>query len=235
MSELVVRGLTAGYGQAPVVHGVDLVVGAGEIVGLLGRNGAGKTTTLRAISGMLIHAEGTVELDGEVLSGPAYRRARGGIGQVLEGRSVFPGLTVRQNLQAAQVSPGDVEAIFPELSSKLGQKAGTLSGGEQQMLAVARAMCRRPGVLLLDEVSFGLAPIICERIYRQLGTLRESGTAVLLVEQYLHHVAEFVDRALVLHQGRITLEMPGRDVLTRGAEIEAIYLSKQARLSPSSR
>ncbi len=233
MSELVVRGLTAGYGQTPVVHDVDLVVGAGEIVGLLGRNGAGKTTTLRAISGMLVHAEGTVELGGEVLTGPAYRRARGGIGQVLEGRSVFPGLSVRQNLQAAQVAPGDVEAIFPELSSKLGLKAGTLSGGEQQMLAVARAMCRRPGVLLLDEVSFGLAPIICERIYRQLGTLRESGTAVLLVEQYLHHVAEFVDRALVLNQGRITLEMPGRDVLTRRAEIEDIYLSKQARLSPS--
>ncbi|MDP9094588.1 MAG: ABC transporter ATP-binding protein [Actinomycetota bacterium] len=235
MSELVVRNLTAGYGQAAVVKGLSLEVGAGEIVGLLGRNGAGKTTTLRAISGMLVHVEGVVTLGGVALTGPAYRRARNGLGQVLEGRSVFPGLSVRQNLRAARVSVGDVESIFPELSSKLGLKAGTLSGGEQQMLAVARAICRQPGVLLLDEVSFGLAPIICERIYRQLDTLRASGMAVLVVEQYLHHVAEFVDRALVMHQGRVTLEMPGRDVLRRAAEIEDIYLSKQTRLDASQR
>lgn len=222
---LVVRGLSAGYGHVPVVNGVDLSVRPGEIVALLGRNGAGKTTLLMAIAGFLSGTTGEVRVAGQRVRGPAYRRARGALGLVVEGRSVFPSLTTSQNLKLARVSPRDACSLFNELEPKLGVRAGLLSGGEQQMLSLARALCRRPRVLLIDEISFGLAPIVCGRLFERLVEhARREGTAVLLVEQHIHYAAQVADRALIMNQGSIALEMPVSELAEREAEIEQLYL-----------
>ena len=220
-----VRGLRAGWGGLPVVEDVNMRVGAGEIVGLLGRNGAGKSTTLFGIAGFLSHCEGEVRVDGARLRGPAYRRMRGPLGIVLEGRSVFPTLTVAQNLTAAGVGAGDALALFPELEAKLPLPAGKLSGGEQQMLALARAVARRPRALLIDELSFGLSPVACDALFARLRAIvGQTEMAVLLVEQHLHYAAQLVDRALVMNDGRIRLELAGHELLARSEEIEQHYL-----------
>jgi branched-chain amino acid transport system ATP-binding protein len=222
---LEVRGLTAGYGSLAVIHGVDLSVEHGEIVGLLGRNGAGKTTTLMAIAGFLGRYGGRVLTDGELLRGPAYKRTRKEIGIVLEGRSVFPSLTVRQNLGLAGVDLDEALELFPELRPKLPLRGGLLSGGEQQMLALARTVGRHPVVLLIDELSFGLAPTVCERIFERLRAVaKTTSVGVLLVEQHIHYAASVVDRALVMNEGVIRAQIPGSELAARELEIERIYL-----------
>jgi branched-chain amino acid transport system ATP-binding protein len=222
---LEVRGLTAGYGPVAVVHDVTLSVGRGEIVGLLGRNGAGKTTTLMAIAGFLGRYEGEVRVDGTRLRGPAYQRSRGKVGIVLEGRSVFSSLTVRQNLDLAGAGLDEALELFPGLKPKLPLRAGVLSGGEQQMLALARTVCRHPAVLLIDELSFGLAPTVCERLLARLRSVAETTrTGVLLVEQGIHYAAGVADRVLIMNEGLIRAQMPGAELAAREAEIERIYL-----------
>ncbi|CAO5154237.1 ABC transporter related protein [Frankia sp. AiPs1] len=220
-----VRGLTAGYGSLAVIHDVSFSVGRGEIVGLLGRNGAGKTTTLMAIAGFLGGYGGEVLVDGRALTGPAHRRSRGPVGIVLEGRSVFPSLTVRQNLGLAQADVDEALGLFPELTPKLPLRAGLLSGGEQQMLALARTVGRHPSVLLIDELSFGLAPAVSERILERLRAVAEAtAVAVLLVEQHLHFAASVVDRALIMNEGVVRAELPGPELASREQEVERIYL-----------
>jgi len=228
-----VGGLSAGYGGLDVVHDLSFSVGAGEIVGLLGRNGAGKTTTIMAIGGYLGKYSGSVTAAGVPLTGPPYRRAgasrhgRPALGLVLEGRSVFGTLTVRQNLGLAGAALDEALDLFPELKPKLPLKARLLSGGEQQMLALARAVGRKPGVLLIDELSFGLAPAVCERIFSRLrSAVADSVTGVLLVEQHIHYAARVVDRALLMNEGTLRAELPGADLTAREAEIERVYLGE---------
>lgn len=220
-----VRGLSAGYGSAPVVSGLNLRVDAGEVVAMLGRNGAGKTTTLMAIGGFLKRATGTVAVDGAAVDGAPHRRMRRHVGLVLEGRSVFPALTTAQNFKVGRVAQAEALRLFPDLEDRLHVRAGSLSGGEQQMLSLARAMCRRPRVLLLDELSFGLAPVMCDRLFsgiRQFAA--EHGIAVVVVEQHLHYAALVADRVVVMHQGRLALELPSSELLGRRGEIEQLYL-----------
>jgi branched-chain amino acid transport system ATP-binding protein len=225
MTGLDVRGLSAGYGAAPVISGLNLHVDPGEVVALLGRNGAGKTTTLMTIGGFLKCAAGSVTLDGAAMGGSPHRRMRGLVGLVLEGRSVFPPLTTAQNLKVGGVAVADAVRLFPELGPRLHVRAGNLSGGEQQMLSLARAMCRRPRVLLLDELSFGLAPVICDRLFSSVRQFAaDHDIAVLLVEQHLNYAAQVADRAVVMSQGRIALELPSSELTSRAAEVEQLYL-----------
>jgi branched-chain amino acid transport system ATP-binding protein len=211
------RGLVTGYGKVEVVHGLDLVVPAGSVVALLGANGAGKTTTLRALSGTLPVRRGTVRLDGRRLNGlSAYQIARRGITLIPEGRGVFPGLSVRENLAIAAraakgTSGGERDArlervlvTFPRLRERMGQAAGTLSGGEQQMLALSRALLADPKVLLLDEISMGLAPLIVEELFDKVAELRADGLTIVLVEQYLTYALRFADICYLLAKGRLT-------------------------------
>jgi branched-chain amino acid transport system ATP-binding protein len=233
-SSLEVRDLSAGYGTVDVVHGISFTVGPGEIVGLLGRNGAGKTTTLMAIAGVLGKYRGSVRVDGAELSGPAYRRSKGKVGIVLEGRSVFPSLTVRRNLELAGADVDETLDLFPELRVKLLLRAGVLSGGEQQMLALARTVGRHPAVLLIDELSFGLAPVVCDRLFeRLLAVAASTSTGVLLVEQYIHYAARIVDRALIMNEGLLRAEMPGTELASREGEIERIYLGMVEATPPA--
>jgi branched-chain amino acid transport system ATP-binding protein len=222
---LEVQRLTAGYGPLAVIHDVSFRVASGEIVGLLGRNGAGKTTTLLAIAGFLGKYQGDVLVDGQALDGPSYRRARGRVGIVLEGRSTFPSLTVSQNLTLAGADLDESLELFPELQPKLDVRAGLLSGGEQQMLALARTISRRPSVLLIDEVSFGLAPIVCERIFERLrSVVNATSIAMLVVEQHIHYAESVVDRALIMNEGAIRAEMSGAELAAREDEVEHLYL-----------
>jgi len=220
-----VRGLSAGYGAAPVISGLTLHVEPGEVVAMLGRNGAGKTTTLMAIGGFVKRSAGDITIDGNAMGGPPHRRMRGLVGLVLEGRSVFPPLTTAQNLKVGDVAVADALQLFPELEARLNVRGGNLSGGEQQMLSLARAMCRRPRVLLLDELSFGLAPVICERLFSRVRQFAaDHGIAVVLVEQHLHYAAQVADRAVVMSQGRIALELPASELASRAGEVEQLYL-----------
>lgn len=225
VATLEVRNLSAGYGPLDVIHDVSFAVHPGETVGLLGRNGAGKTTTLMAIAGYLARTAGDVLVNGKQLTGPAFRRTRTHLAVVLEGRSVFPSLTVGQNLTLSGADVDEALALFPELERRRSVKAGLLSGGEQQMLALGRALCRHPEVLLIDELSFGLAPVVCARIFERLGEAAEAtNVATLLVEQSIHYAAMVVDRALIVNEGEIRLEMAGSELHEREAEIEQIYL-----------
>ena len=220
-----IRGLSAGYGAAPVISDLNLHVDAGEVVAMLGRNGAGKTTTLMAIGGFVKRSAGDITIDGNAMGGPPHRRMRGLVGLVLEGRSVFPPLTTAQNLKVGDVAVADALQLFPELEARLNVRGGNLSGGEQQMLSLARAMCRRPRVLLLDELSFGLAPVICERLFSSVRQFAaDHDIAVVLVEQHLHYAAQVADRAVVMSQGRIALELPSSELASRAGEVEQLYL-----------
>lgn len=225
------RDLEAGYGRAAVLHGVDIEVDEGEIVSLLGANGAGKTTTLRAISGLLPLQGGSIEFAGQSWkSQPPEVRAAAQLGHVAEGRGILGTLSVEENLQLARaVHRGrardfkeDLErmyAMFPALESRPKSRASSLSGGQQQMLAVARALLTRPRLLIIDELSFGLAPIIVKELFSLIETLRDQGTTFLLVEQSAA-VLELSDRTYVLARGQVTLEgasseLVGTDKLVR--------------------
>jgi branched-chain amino acid transport system ATP-binding protein len=212
---LEVSGLRAGYGRLPVIFGIDLTVEEGEIVALLGLNGAGKTTTLRAISGMIPVLAGSVRFGGEDVTGqPAERITRRGLLHVPEGRGIFPNLRVDESLRLAAAlakldgaeTASRVEeayATFPSLERRRGQAAGTLSGGEQQMLALARALIWRPRLLMVDEMSQGLAPAIVDRLFEIVKTFRDNGTALILVEQFVTRALAVADRAYVVEKGEI--------------------------------
>jgi branched-chain amino acid transport system ATP-binding protein len=220
------RGISAGYGPQPVIHDVDLVVEPGEVVGLLGANGAGKTTTLLSLAGELPLLSGEVLLDGTATDAPLYRRARQGLTFVTEEKSVFMGLSARDNLRVAHVDIDTALGLFPELERLLGVRAGLLSGGEQQMLTLARALSRKPRVLLADELSMGLAPLIVKRLLEAVVLIaRQQGTAVLLVEQHVRKALEYCDRAYVMHRGRIEFSGSTGELLGRLSEIEDRYLT----------
>jgi branched-chain amino acid transport system ATP-binding protein len=219
---LTVQGLTAGYGPVEVLHGLDFTVGEGEIVVVLGANGAGKTTTMRALSG-IIPRHGSITFDGhETSSMKPDAILRAGISQVPQGRGTFTDLTVHDNLLAGGYTlKGSVDddldrwyGVFPRLRERRDQKAGSLSGGEQQMLAVARAMMNRPRLLLCDEPSLGLAPLITKELFRVLGTLRdEHGMSLLIVEQNAGMSLALADRAYVLETGSIVATGTGAELL----------------------
>jgi branched-chain amino acid transport system ATP-binding protein len=219
---LEVSGLTAGYGPIEVLHQLDFSVGEGEIVVILGANGAGKTTTMRAISGM-IGRHGKVEFAGHDISGAKPDAIlRAGISQVPQGRGTFTDLSVEDNLRAgAYTIKGSIQDdldrwydLFPRLAERHDQKAGSLSGGEQQMLAVARAMMPRPKLLLCDEPSLGLAPLITQELFRVLGTLRDDhGMSLLVVEQNAGMALALADRAYVLETGSIVATGTGAELL----------------------
>ena len=212
---LTLQRVSAGYGRTAVLRDVDLTVPAGKIVALLGPNGAGKTTLLRAASGLLSISAGQVRLGGsDVTREPPYRRAIGGLCLVPEGRGIFPNLSVRENL-LLQVPPtrqhvGYEPALeaFPILSERLTQRAGSLSGGQQQMLALSRCFLSDPSVVLLDEVSMGLAPRIIDEIFDALVKLSHNGVALLLVEQYVNRALGIADHVYLLGRGRITFSGP---------------------------
>ncbi len=219
---LSVRDLQAGYGGAHVLHGVSLDVAAGEIVLLLGANGAGKTTTLRAISGVVAARAGSVTFDGIPFSGPPEARAARGLGHVPEGRGILAGLTVAENLDLGTVLRKDGAAavatdrkrlldLFPMLRPRLKESAAALSGGQQQMLALARALLARPRLVMLDEPSFGLAPSVVDELLGLVRQLREDGTTFLMVEQHAAALA-IADRAYVLAGGRTVLDAPAAEL-----------------------
>jgi branched-chain amino acid transport system ATP-binding protein len=229
MGTLNVAGLSAGYGEQVVVRDFNLKIEPGEIVVLMGRNGVGKSTTLRGISGFLSGTTGTVSVDGNELHGAPYRRAAKGLGIVLEGRSVFPSLTVRKNFGVASSDIDPALEWFPELRPMLNRPAGTLSGGEQQMVAIGRALGKYPSVLLVDELSFGLAPIVYHRL---LGLLKdvaaESSMAMLVVEQHFELALAVASRAVIMASGHVALELDGSELSSRADEIERLYLGASA-------
>ena len=222
------------YGNIRALQGVSLSVAEGEVVALIGANGAGKTTTLRTISGINRVSEGAIRFEGaDITRAPADRIVSLGISHCPEGRRIFGSLTVRENLRLGAVSQADKRAaaedlemvlgLFPLLGERLGQAGGTLSGGEQQMLAIGRALMSRPRLLLLDEPSLGLAPLMVERIFETIASLKASELTILLVEQNVHHALDVADRAYVLETGRVTLDGPV-DVLRRNPKVEQSYL-----------
>jgi branched-chain amino acid transport system ATP-binding protein len=236
---LVVKSLHAGYGLSEVLVGTSLEVKAGTVVALIGANGAGKTTTMRAISGLLPPTRGEVVLDGAPVHGlGAARIARLGLAHAPEGRKVFGPLTAEDNLllgayralprffgfrrRAAQ-DLDRVYALFPRLSERRNQLAGTLSGGEQQMLAIGRALMARPKVMLLDEPSMGLAPVIVQEVFETIRRLKAAGTTMLLVEQFARTALEVADRAYVMERGRIAVSGTPAE-LRRDERVIAAYL-----------
>jgi branched-chain amino acid transport system ATP-binding protein len=212
---LELQDVRSGYGRIEVLHGVSIEVPEGAVVALLGRNGMGKTTTLRTIAGSIPTTSGAILLDGRRIDGRrASTIAARGLVLVPEGRGVFPGLPVRENLQIAHRSGGDaagdwdtwltsIVARFPVLGERLDQTAGLLSGGEQQMLALCRALAGDPSVLMFDELSMGLAPIIVQGLFDKVAELRAAGRTIVLVEQYLTHALKFADICYVLAKGQI--------------------------------
>ena len=222
------------YGNIRALQGLSLRVETGELVALIGSNGAGKSTTLRTISGLLRPTRGTISFDGADITAAATDRIVGlGISHCPEGRRIFGSLTVAENLRLGAVSRAvsaevaadldQVLELFPLLRERLSQAGGTLSGGEQQMLAIGRALMSRPRLLLLDEPSLGLAPRMVERIFATIAELKRQGRTILLVEQNVHQALDIADRAYVVETGRITLDGPA-DVLRHDPKVEQSYL-----------
>jgi branched-chain amino acid transport system ATP-binding protein len=236
---LVVEDLHAGYGLSQILMGTTLAVKAGTVVALIGANGAGKTTTMRAISGMLVPSRGRVILDGRPVQGmDASRIARLGLAHAPEGRRIFGPLSTEDNLLLGAYrhlprfvgfrgrAAGELERVyqlFPRLAERRHQAAGTLSGGEQQMLAIGRALMARPKVMLLDEPSMGLAPVIVQEVFRTIRGLKEQGMTMLLVEQFAQAALEVADYAYVMERGRIAVEGTPAE-LRRDERVLAAYL-----------
>ncbi|MDD7266897.1 MAG: ABC transporter ATP-binding protein [Lachnospiraceae bacterium] len=235
MAILEVNDLHVYYGNIHAIKGVSLEVHEGEIVSLIGANGAGKTTTLQTISGLLQAKSGSISFDGrDITKTPAHKLCQMGMAQVPEGRRIFANLTVSDNIQLGAYSVNDTaEAkkvdrkhfydIFPRMRERKSQRAGTLSGGEQQMLAMGRAIMSRPKLLILDEPSMGLSPLFVKEIFHTIKKLNESGTTILLVEQNARMALAISDRAYVLETGRITLEGAAGE-LSRNERVKAAYL-----------
>jgi branched-chain amino acid transport system ATP-binding protein len=221
---LKITGLNAHYGDSHVLRGVDLELLAGTALGLLGRNGMGKTTLIRTLMGYVKATQGRVEWEGRDVTGqPPERMARAGIGYVPEGRGIFPNLSVRENLVMA-ARPGAwtterVLATFPRLAERLSHGGQQLSGGEQQMLAIGRALMTNPQLLILDEATEGLAPLIVAEIWRVIAEVRASGIATLLVDRNYRAVLAHTDQALVLEKGRVVMSGPSAEVVARSAEL----------------
>jgi branched-chain amino acid transport system ATP-binding protein len=232
-------GVVAAYGRVEVLHGVSLAVPQGAVVALLGPNGAGKTTTLRAISGTVVPSKGVIRLDGRRISGKSPSGiARRGVALIPEGRGIFPSLSVRDNIEiairaATAGSEGQrrsgfdkIVGTFPRLGERLTQAAGTLSGGEQQMLAMSRALVCEPRVLMMDEISMGLAPIVVDQLFEAVAVLRAQGTTILLVEQYLTHALQLADICYVMSKGEVAFvgepsELRDPDVVSRYLGVSA--------------
>ncbi len=222
---LELRDIHAGYGATTILHGVSLRVGAGEVVTIVGGNGAGKTTTLRTVSGIVTPSAGTLAFEGEDITRlSAHEVVELGITLVPEGRQLFPDMTVRENLlmgayrRGARASQAqtleEVLALFPRLRERLQQQASSLSGGEQQMVAIARGMMARPKLLMFDEPSLGLAPIIVAQVFEAIERIVETGTTILIVEQNVFHTLKAADRGYVLENGEIVLSDAAEALLT---------------------
>jgi branched-chain amino acid transport system ATP-binding protein len=230
---LAVDGLEAAYGLSQVLFGVTLRVEAGEVVTLLGRNGMGKTTTVRSIMGIMRPKAGTIHFAGQALSGlPAYRVARAGLGLVPEGRQIFPNLTVRENLVATAANRGGstdpwtlekVFGLFPRLQERQDNMGNQLSGGEQQMLAVARALMTNPRLLILDEATEGLAPLIRADIYRSIEQMKAAGLSILVIDKDVKALTRVADRHYVLEKGRVVWSGSSAD-LAASEDVQHKYL-----------
>jgi branched-chain amino acid transport system ATP-binding protein len=231
---LELSGVSASYGSVPAISDVSIAVGEGEAVGLLGANGAGKSTTLRAISGLLRLSSGAVSFAGTDLAAmPPYRIPELGIAHVPEGRQVFPDMTVEENLEIGAYVPKAkaerartmalVYGIFPRLAERRRQLAGTMSGGEQQMLAVGRGLMLKPRLLMLDEPSLGLAPVMTDVTFEKIGEIHKMGTAILLVEQNVSRALSLVTRAYVLESGRVIMHGTSEE-LAGNKQVQAAYL-----------
>jgi branched-chain amino acid transport system ATP-binding protein len=239
MALLDVDGLEVTYGKIRAVKGVSFSVEAGSVVTLIGANGAGKTTTLRTLSGLVAPSAGTVVFDGQRIDGvPAHQIVERGIAHVPEGRRVFPRMTVGENIelgafsQAGRLAPAEVKAdmdrifgLFPVLAERRSQAAGTLSGGEQQMLAIGRALMSRPRLLMLDEPSMGLSPIMMNLIFTTLAELKAEGTTILLVEQNAQAALALADRAYVIETGSVVLEGSAGE-LAASEQVRKAYLGE---------
>jgi branched-chain amino acid transport system ATP-binding protein len=233
-SMLEIDTVTACYGRLPVLHGVSLDIKLGEIVALIGANGAGKTTLMMTVCGRPRASQGRILFDGrDITQLPTHEIARLRIAQSPEGRRIFPRMTVMENLQMGAIIAGNpddfdrdlerVHALFPVLKERADQRGGTLSGGEQQMLAIARALMGRPKLLLLDEPSLGLAPLIVKQIFAAIEELNSAGLTVFLVEQNAYHTLKLAHRGYVMVNGRITMSGTGKELLER-KEVRAAYL-----------
>ena len=230
---LAIDGLEAAYGLSQVLFGIDVVVEPGRVVTLLGRNGMGKTTTVRAVMGLLPIRAGRVRFEGRPLGGlPSYRIARAGLGLVPEGRQVFPNLTVRENLVATAANRGRlpepwtverVFALFPQLAARARSMAATLSGGEQQMLAIGRALMTNPRLLILDEATEGLAPLIRAEIWSCLARLKASGLSILLIDKNVEALTRLADHHYVLEKGRVVWSGTSAELRAR-ADVQHRYL-----------
>jgi branched-chain amino acid transport system ATP-binding protein len=231
---LTLAGVSASYGAVPAIEGVSIEVGDGEAVGLLGANGAGKSTTLRAISGLVRLTAGKIMFAGaDTAALPPYRVAELGIAHVPEGRQVFPEMTVQENLEIGAYVPRakaersrtleTVYAIFPVLAERRRQRAGTMSGGEQQMLAVGRGLMLKPRLLMLDEPSLGLAPVMTDVTFEKIAEIHKMGTAILLVEQNVSRALTLVQRAYVLESGKVIMHGSSAE-LAGNKQVQAAYL-----------
>ena len=231
---LKLSGVSAAYGSVPAISNVSIEIGEGEAVGLLGANGAGKSTTLRAISGLVKLSTGSVTFAGtDLKSLPAYRIPELGIAHVPEGRQVFPEMTVEENLEIGAFVPKAkavraetmqlVYGIFPRLADRRKQLAGTMSGGEQQMLAVGRGLMLKPRLLMLDEPSLGLAPVMTDVTFEKIGEIHKMGTAILLVEQNVSRALSLVKRAYVLEGGSVIMHGNSNE-LANNKQVQAAYL-----------
>jgi branched-chain amino acid transport system ATP-binding protein len=226
LSALELKGLHAGYGSAEVLFGVDLAIGTSEVLAMLGRNGMGKSTLIRAILGLTAVSAGKVHVAGKDVTGwPSHRVARAGIGWVPEGRQIFAALTIEENLLVSARKNGPwtltkVYALFPRLQERKHHFGNQISGGEQQMLAIGRALLTQPAVLMLDEATEGLAPLVREEIWRTLTALKASGQSVLIVDRDLDALANLADRFAVIEKGRVAFTGTNQELLSRRSEIE---------------
>ncbi|HVQ57712.1 MAG TPA: ABC transporter ATP-binding protein [Solirubrobacterales bacterium] len=221
-----VRDLCTGYAGQPVVHDLSFTVDPGEVLCLLGPNGAGKTTTMLALAGELPLIGGEVEFADMKPKAPLFKRARSGLSYVTEERSVFKGMTLRDNLRVGGVDPKEVIGLFPELEQRMTTRGGLLSGGEQQMLTLGRALARKPRLLLADELSLGLAPLVVDRLLQAVRQAAdEQGTAVVMVEQHAHKALRYTDHAIVMRRGRVGLDLTGEQARHRIGEVEQAYLT----------